>query len=492
MAEYDYEELLSILGMIHTEPAFTNIKEYIQSNRSRFTPEQYDTLKDLISKRESYFNPTQCNRIKEIRLYYKDENGHEFSTAYSGGKAYALCREAKDAGMTLPEYIAFLTSNTNNFVAWTMDASGGSYVGIRRASYEERYSRENPVRYTGRVLRRNIREAEREDEEEHKAIDVQLNIADLINKLRADMQELIQESARENVAQIERLRQEINGLQSRIEASQGIAEPEKKEKTITRVLDSSQYRYFLSNAYKIGLAVKYQQIARGQYQVSITVSNADDEKKALTFIGEAEEHEREASPSGKTHLEGYDQILDILCSVYTKESGMPCGLSRTGALSTLADHLLEYAASQGVDWQALYDIGSIDLFAKRGQIYTREQADEAFNNIISLIHGKNMARRMEEQVEGETCSDEAIMSHILNYDAIVLFRRNYPNVDDPTLNEMQEDAVNGLKLCGYYPDRLNEAERIASSEFESYGTTFNDQVSALVDQLVRKYGGITG
>ena len=44
------------------------------------------------------------------------------------------------------------------------------------------------------------------------------------------MEELIQESSRENIAQIEKLRQEINALQSRIEASKGIEEPEKKEK----------------------------------------------------------------------------------------------------------------------------------------------------------------------------------------------------------------------------------------------------------------------
>lgn len=480
--EYDYEELLNILGNIHSEPAFSNIKQYIHRNRSRFSDDQIKTLNDLISLKDSYFNPSQCSRIREVRFYYKDQSGHEFSTAYADGRAYALCTEAKDSGMTLPEYIRFLNAENPNFIGWTMDASGGSNVGIRRATYEERgYA---PTR----TIRRNIEEAQ----PERPSMELQVNVADLINRLRADMQELIQESARENVAQIERLRQEINGLQARIEASQGITEPERKEKTISRVLDSSQYRYFLGNAYKLGLPVRYEQIARGQYQVSITVSNESDEKKALTFIGEAEEHERQASHGGKTHMQGYEQILDILCRVYTKESGMPCGLSRTGALSTLADRLLEYAASQGVDWQALYDIESIDLFAKRGQIYSREQADEAFNNVIAQINGKNMARRMEEEIEDTECSDESITGHILDYDSVSIFTRDNPKIKDPKVDEMLRNAINGLSLCGYYPNRLDEARDIASAEFRHYGTSYEEQLSSRVENLEDRYGGMSG
>jgi hypothetical protein len=480
--EYDYEELLNILGKIHSEPAFSNIKEYIRRNRSRFSDEQIKTLNDLISLKDSYFNPSQCSRIKEVRFYYRDQSGHEFSTAYADGRAYALCTEAKDSGMTLPEYIRFLNAENPNFIGWTIDASGGSNVGIRRATYEERgYA---PTR----TIRRNIEEAQ----PERPSMELQVNVADLINRLRADMQELIQESARENVAQIERLRQEINGLQARIEASQGITEPERKEKTVSRVLDSSQYRYFLSNAYKLGLPVRYEQVARGQYQVSITVSNESDENKALTFIGEAEEHERQASHGGKTHLQGYEQILDILCRVYTKESGMPCGLSRTGALSTLADRLLEYSASQGVDWQALYDIGSIDLFAKRGQIYTREQADEAFNNVIAQINGKNMARRMEEETEGAECSDESITGYVLDYDSVVIFSKDHPEVKNPKVDEIRRDAIKGLSVCGYYPNRLDEARDIASTEFEHYGTSYEEQLSSRVEKLEDRYGGMSG
>ena len=479
--EYDYEELLNILGNIHSEPAFSNIKEYIRRNRSRFSDEQIKTLNDLISLKDSYFNPSQCSRIKEVRFYYRDQSGHEFSTAYADGRAYALCTEAKDSGMTLPEYIRFLNAENPNFIGWTMDASGGSNVGIRRATYEERgYA---PTR----TIRRNIEEAQ----PERPSMELQVNVADLINRLRADMQELIQESARENVAQIEKLRQEINGLQARIEASQGITEPERKEKAISRVLDSSQYRYFLSNAYKLGLPVRYEQVARGQYQVSITVSNESDEKKALTFIGEAEEHEKQISHGGKTHMQGYEQILDILCREYTKESSMPCGLSRTGALSTLADRLLEYAASQGVDWQALYDIGSIDLFAKRGQIYSREQADEAFNNVIAQINGKNMAKRMEEETEGAECSDESITGYILDYDSVSIFTRDNPKIKDPKVDEMLRNAINGLSLCGYYPNRLDEARDIASAEFEHYGTSYEEQLSSRVENLEDRYGGMS-
>ena len=488
--DYDYDELLNILGKIHSEPAFSHIKEYVRNNQNKFSPEQYKILERLISQKEKFFNPSPCNRAKEIRLYYKDRNGHEFTIAYSGGKAYELCNEARESGMTLPEYIKFMTAGSKDFIGWTMNESNYTVnethesnvpnVSIRRATYNERYNEpEEPVNYAGRVIRRNIKEAE-------KSMEVQVNMADLFNRLRLDMEELIQESSRENIAQIEKLRQEINALEARIEASKGIEEPEKKERIITRVLDSIQYRHFLANAYKLGLPVRYAQIARGQYQVSIAVSNEGEENRALTFLGEAEKYERETSPMRKTHLQGYNDVLNALCRTYTKESGMPCGLSRTGALSTLADKLLEYADSQGIDWQALYDIESMDLFAKKGQIYTREQADEAFNNAISQITGRNMAKHLEEEVEGDECTDDAIMSYILDYDASAVFKHEHPDKIREDVEEMHNNAINGLKICGYYPNRLDEARKIASVEFEHYGTSYDDQISAMVERLEQR------
>ena len=487
--DYDYEELLNILGKIHSEPAFSHIKEYVSNNRNRFSPEQYNIIEKLISQKEAYFNPSPCNRAKEIRLYYRDKNGHEFSTAYSDGKANALCREAKEAGMTLPEYIKFMTADAGNFIGWTIESSGGSNVSVRRATYAERgypeqEQQEEPVNYAGKAIRRRINEAE-------KSVEVQVNMADLLNRLRLDMEELIQESSRENIAQIEKLRQEINSLQSRIEASKGIEEPEKKEKTITRVLDSTQYRHFISNAYKLGLPVRYAQIARGQYQVSIAVSNERDENRALTFIGEAEEYEKATAPSrARIHLQGYNDVLNALCRTYTKESGMPCGLSRTGALSTLADRLLEYADSQGIDWQALYDVQSMDLFAKHGQIYTREQADEAFDNAISQITGRSMAKHLEEEIEGEgeECTDDTIMAYIIDYDASAIFKHEHPESRED-IEEMHNNAIKGLKACGYYPNRLDDARKIASIDFEHYGTSYDEQVSSMVEKLEQLRGG---
>ena len=485
MQHFDYEELLNILGKIHTEPAYSNIKIYIDSHRGDFTADQNQHIDEMIRMRDSYFNPPRCNQIKEIRSYYRDESGHEFSFAYTDGKAWALCEEAREQGIPLPKYISYIVGQTPGFIAWTIETSAGRPVNVRRATYEEQgYA---PTRGIQRGMNRAISEENKEIE----PVEVQITVADLINRLRADMQELIEESTKENISKIEQLRKEINATQSRIDALKDMERSVDEPKTISRVLDTSQYQYFLRNAYKLGLPVNYRQIARGEYQVTITMQNDTEEQKALAFIGDAEEHAREIKTAGKVHLEGFESVLDALCRNYEKASGMKCGLSRSGALTTLTDRLLEYASSQGVDWQAMYDMDSLDLFAKRGQIYTREQADEAFNNAISQINGRKIAERIEQDIEGQSCSPEEIVSYIMDFDAVTVIRHTYPDVSNPNIERIFNDAVRGLQGCGYYPNRLQAARDEAESEFRHYGTSYDDQVKAAVGNLLNRYGSMS-
>lgn len=471
--EHSYDELLNILADIHTEPAFSNVKKYIYSHRSDFSPEQFNELEKMIKSRDNYFNPKFCNWVKEIRAFFRDGNGHEFSIAYADGKAQGLCNDAKEAGMTLHDYLNRLFARQPNFVAWTLNASGSRNTMV---SVERREISSMP-----RGIRRGIEQGM--EEEMHREEAVNIDVAGLLNNLRADMEELVKESMIKNTSELEKLRDNINRLESRLE--KGDKSP---EKNITRVLDSSQYRYFIANAYKLKLPVVYSQIARGQYQISIRVENESQERNAMNFIDEAEKHETVKSSEIKAHSPGYKEILDILCKTYEKEARIPCGLSRTGALSTLASNIADYAHENGIDWQEL-DIASIDLFAKPGKIYTSEQGSEAFDTLLASEEGrkvdKSLAEEMEDDIENNECTDEDILNAIENYDALT-YLISHGN-HDPELRELLKGYINTLKLCNFYPNRLDNARNEADRFLRQYGGDYQGEVGNIIHELEEKY-----
>lgn len=476
--EYSYDELLGILSKVHTEPAFSNIKKEIYRNRNEFSREQFSELERAIRARDDFFNPKLCNRVKEIRAYFKDENGHEFSIAYSDGKAQEMCREAKEAGIKFTDYLNRLFAG-NNFVAWTLNGSRSSAPSGQMVSLEKR---EAPKEYMTRGIRRGIEEGM--EEEPGNEIKPAIDIAGLLNNLRADMEELVRESMISNSREADKLRAQINDLESRLEKRDT-----NPEKSITRVLDSSQYRYFMANAYKLGLPVVYSQVARGQYQVSIKVDSEAREKKALDFISEAEKHEAAKSSELRVHSPGYREILAILCRAYEQEAHIPCGLSRTGALSTLASNLADYAHENGIDWQEL-DVESIGLFAKPGKIYTREQASEAFDAFLASSEGRKigrtLAQEMENEIENTECADEAILNAIENYDALSYIISKY-NPEDPELKEKLGREISTLKSCGFYPNRLDAARNEADRFLRQYGGDYAGEVQNLISGMEGKY-----
>lgn len=471
--EFSYEELVGILRTIHTEPAFSDIQKYIYANSGKFSSTELSNLTSLIGKRKSYFDPKNCNAVKEIRIWYQTEGAGQFTNSYTDGRAYALCHDAHEDGLTLPDLLNRMVKGSPNFVAWTIDATEpvSEKVSIVRERHE--------------VSRRIIREAEEPELEEarkHEELEAVINVPDLLERYRRDVEELIDAATNRNIAEVEKLRQQINSLQSRIEAGQG---PQPKE--ITRILDSTQYRYFLANSYKLKLPVRMDRIAKGQYRISIAVNNSDEENNALAFLSDVEAQERVTEHAGRMRPAGFDQVLDILCRNYTKASGIPCGLSRTGALSTLADRLIEYAISHDTEWDKMFDINSLDLFAKRGKIYTREQADEAFNNAVRQVEGKNLAMRMEQEITDE-CEPDTVQAFLMDFDAIsVISAQHLAEPLPDALKERYDDAVKRLSTCGYYPNGLDSLRSMAEADFSHIGTSYDDQLSAMVDSLVRRY-----
>ena len=492
--EYNYEELLNILSKIHTEPSFTNIKEYIESNRGKFSVDEYKQLESMIRDRERYFNPSSCNGIREIRLYYRDNQGHEFSNAYSGEKGKALCREAKDTGMTLSQYITFLGSGSSNgyiLSGWTLDASGGrstnmpNQIGIQRSqSLQEKY--------VGRTIRRMVR-----DEEENNAI--QVDMAGMINHLREEIAELIRESAIENRERIKQLQNEIREMQSRtipVNTKETVKPPEPEKpvseypKTISVALQGQpQYLYFMRYANILHEPIEISKPDKGVYKISVRVSNQNTEERLKKLIEEAEKKKPVTTTVKKEHHPDHQKVLDDLCKVYVEESGMPCGLSRTGALSTLADRLIDYAKSVGSEWDVLYDLQSINLFAQKGQIYTKEQADEAFNNVVSSLVGRGIGKvATVNKEEDNMAKDAAISDAILEYDAYAYVKEHNPEIPVNDYSYELNRAIHELTEYHLYPNDLDDARKIADSWFNySNGVSYNTILSYKIKDIIDNF-----
>jgi hypothetical protein len=453
------------------------IGEYIDRHSGEFPDDEAAQLKDVYDDfmEKKFFHP-QCSQIENIELRMRSGILSEEWRPVGMSRAQSMCSTAHNFDVPLSDWIYELYPDLLSF-----------RVKIHVVSdYERQLAREI---FPSPEARMERRAGARRQVPEEGEVNVGINMADLMNRYRDDIRELIDATNRNSVTEIEKLRKEVNSLQSRIESLRTGEEMPNAPKQISRVLDSAQYQYFLRNAYKMGLPVTYSQIARGEYQVSITVTG-DEEKKALSFIEQAEAHERELSKTAKTHREGFEHVLDILCRVYAKEAHAPCGLSRTGALSTLADRFLEYASAKGMDWQE-YDIGSIDLFARPGQIYTREQAQEAFNSFISRIEGRRVRESELESQEENECDVDTITTYIIDYDAIATIISQNLLPMNTSLQNIQRDAIQSLTSCGYYPLRLEEAREIASTTTEHYGVPYLEQVKIEVDRLFKRYGGVS-
>ena len=501
-------------GMIDTTSyaTFLGFNDQIELAKNLSDAERTTLRGAYVKISEERFNPSDCKSIIQIKVPLRNFP-NEYRTFDRDGSE-RLCVFAHEMHMTLPEYIiSIMHSNDFTIITNPIKAPRSAEEVISKLNKTTR-TNESPSEmaetYMGSMYKEmetNINWSKAQSaqisELSESVREMQSQIKDLKNILVKALQphnipESVQPTrpqppapTRSETPRIQDIRgmkkpktkkeEEIDKRLEEINKPQPAPElPATTE--ISRVLDSSQYQYFIRNAYKLGLPVAYEQIAIGQYNVKVTVTNSADEQKALSAISNAEAHATQTKSNVKTHREGYEKVLDILCRVYTKESKKPCGLSRTGALSSLADRILEYAASQGLDWQE-YDVESIDLFAQQGQIYTSEQADESFNNFVS----QNEGHAINETLKEEECSAELLTVSITEYDAIslILSKRIMPM--NASLKKIRDTAITTMTDCYYYPNRLEDARALARGWYNGQGTTYDEQLKGTLESFVLKY-----
>lgn len=465
-------KILDDLRSVPDFKTFEKIKSYVRDHISDYSTHDYDILEENIDEIEAKrFSPMDCSQIRNI--YYLTKSGYTSKEWTPLGQDYSIsiCATAVELGIPLKQYLFDMFPDMETF----------KIDHARPSEYERSMLREI---FPTMEERRERKFATRQPAPTEGEIPMGIDVADLLEKQRSEMAELIEAARYENHAEMERLRENINSLKAKLESA---ARP-MEEKEISRVLDSSQYNYFQRNIVTLGLPVKQRRIARGEYEVSIIVTNPDEEKNALGFMADVEEHSVVRESRRKIRPVGFDKVVDILCSNYEKHANMSCGLSRTGALSTLAERLIEYAASQGTEWDKMFDLYSLDLFAKKGKIYTREQADEAFNNAVRQIEGKSVSARLERE-EAEECDIDTLSNYVIEYDAIGVIesKKMIPEIPE-RLIDLRDNAIREMSKCGYYPNKLDELRENKDVEFSSMGTSYNEQLSAQVDDYVRRYG----
>lgn len=451
---------------------FQRIVNYVDHNSTEFSPHDFDIIRDNIEElRVKKFRPKACSQIRNI--YYLTSGGYRSQEWTPLGIDYSVstCATALDLHIPLDEYLFELFPDMVSYRIDMVQPSEYEKALVKAAfpSMEERHER---------------RLAVRPEEMPETELPIAINVAELLERQRLEMEELIEAARSENHREMERLRESINTLRSRLET----APVAQAEKTISRILDSSQYNYFQRNVISLDLPIRQKRVARGEYEVSIAVKSPEQEQKVLGFLADVELHSTVKVSRGRIRPPGFMEVLNRLCANYEKHSGMSCGLSRTGALSTLADRLIEYAINKGVEWDKMFDLDSLDLFVRRGTIYTREQADEAFNTVIRNIEARSVMGRAAEEF-AEECSPESMLMYLLDYDAIggiEVEKMLYPVPE--RLSELRNEAVAAMSKCGYYPNGLESLRNEADVVFGEMGTTYSDQLSVTIDKYVRQYG----
>ena len=133
----------------------------------------------------------------------------------------------------------------------------------------------------------------------------------------------------------------------------------------------------------------------------------------------------------------------------------------------------------------------MDIFAKYGEIYTSEQAGEALKNFINSEQGKYIAAKYKENEpeNDQECEENTLMGPVTDYDTVLILKEKY-NISNDELKAMMDKAVDALKECDYYPNRLDEVRTMIDRYLSQYGSDYDTELEATVERLRDKYENV--
>ena len=271
------------------------------------------------------------------------------------------------------------------------------------------------------------------------AIQPSLTSAQEVDRLeieREKMQEDFTKKMRELMEMQEKVRTEITENIAKTVQNPAVV------KTYTLFLTPFQYQYFLKNISK--LDGMYYHVDKVDNTYNVSIQYGTDEQRAKVIALQDEITQQQKQPSKKTrNPSGMDDILTQLCQSFQQSSGNPCGLSRTGALKTLARRIAQTYEDSGRDWKT-FDISTVDMFVHNGdKIYSKEQADEAYNNWV-----KNQHLQTVEESNADICDSEFEASAFLEYYSMLRLsgKRSLTPEESADMQKAKNDLV---RYCAF-------------------------------------------
>jgi hypothetical protein len=487
-------EMNITLKMINTADykKLVDIIDYLEANYNKIPNAKYLLKVAANTVQDKYVEP-ECSQIK--RLYIKTKDMSE-PFRYDSGQG--LCSDAQTLGEPFHQYVEEIFKDLDTFYVELYNNNNNYYDGNLPTAEERRYSEEER-RFLHRIRRepeeeRNIDEY-REPEEEKKEPDiVDLNVdykkpfderlkeydeqlKDLIDAVKKNnnseaIKALNEKLDRTSKELKEYIDNKINRVDSKIEqvrsGNTNLIEPIEVE------MNKPHFDRFRKYMFELGVPFTAEMEGK-TYKLTFQPKTEEEKEKVnKTLDKAAKEYQKSIEKARFTRgggglSEAEEHILDKLCENYMLESHMKtCGVSRNGALKTLARRIYEFAQSNDIDWQELNL--DIDMFAKDNQIYTAEQADEAFQNFV-LQNGGYKGSNPEYDNE---CPMGALADAIFDFDVFSFMKRSNIPLSDRD-KERLNNVIDTLKNCKYingepyYPNHLDslrtEAEGFYATEY---------------------------
>ena len=449
-----YDEVLDDISRADNYDLIEHIRDYVEKNSYDYSPLEYDNLTEAVADKLDEYDPSNCLRISEITLEFKpvpSAPDTRNTMRFNKDKAISLCERAHQLDGGLPDWIKQLYPQA---VTWYIKLEGAPPQVSELTKRLEKIvpSLTKKIQQLEEGIPKINVEASLEAMKRYQALeqDVESSLANMDKRLR----------------EVER---------GKVVPVPSIPQPPSEYTVSMTVTELNKFRQLMSSKFPgrfYGI-----QSEKGSNTISIPYSSDADYDAIKELVEQAKETVKRI-PIPIIRPSGYTDILNILCRTFERETGKSCGLSRNGALSTLASRIGHYVQELGIDWQQL-DIGSISLDAKPGQtVYRAEQADETYNRIVAQTSMKT-AGQLEREAEAMLCEDQVIYPTFL--DVYVLYE--VQNHRALTQNEKQEltDKLKILHDCGYRDSQFAQYKDSAQGWFENQHVPWD----ILVEQEIR-------
>lgn len=449
-----YDEVLNDISKADNYDLLIHIYNYIEKNSFDYSPAEFDNLIESANEKLDGYNPQNCLRVSEIVLEFPPLPSFPDTKnviRLNKNKAISLCESSHQLDGGLPDWIKKLYPSA---LTWRITLEGAP---PQVSELTKRLERIVPS------LTKKIQQLE----EGIPRVNIQAE-ADILKRYQA-----LEENMEASLANIDKRIREIE--KGKVAAVPSTVQPPSEYTVSMNVTELNKFRQLMSAKFPgrfYGI-----QSEKGTNSVSIPYSSQEDYDAIKALVDQTKETVRRI-PVPIIRPPGYADILNILCKTFERETGKSCGLSRNGALSTLASRIGAYAEELGIDWQQL-DIGSISLDAKPGQtVYRAEQADETYNRVVAQTSMKTVGQ-MENEAEAMLCEDSVLYPTFL--DVYVLYEVQKHRALKP--NEKQEltDKLNILHNCGYRDSQFAQYVESTAGWFEDQHVPWN----VIVEQEVR-------